>query len=50
MELLTPLTLSIGVIALSVGWIATTLIRVRHGYPLENSWGKAVYPKSDEAK
>ena len=32
------------------GWIFTTWLRVKHGYPLENSWGKAVYPKtSDEA-
>ncbi len=33
-----------------VGWIFTTWLRVRHGYPLEDGWGKAVYPKSsDEA-
>ena len=32
------------------GWVFTTWLRVKHGYPLENSWGKAVYPKtSDEA-
>lgn len=32
------------------GWIFTTWLRVKHGYPLENSWGKAIYPKtSDEA-
>ena len=31
------------------GWIFTTWLRVKHGYPLENSWGKAIYPqKSDE--
>ena len=35
------------VIALS--WVATTWIRVKHGYPLENSWGKTVYPKNDQA-
>lgn len=29
------------------GWIYTTRLRIRHGYPLENSWGKAVYPKTD---
>ena len=33
------------------GWIHTTRLRIKHGYPLENSWGKAVYPKTDnEAK
>lgn len=31
------------------GWVITTWLRVRHGYPLENSWGKAVYPKNDQA-
>jgi hypothetical protein len=28
------------------GWIFTTWLRVRHGYPLEGSWGQAVYPKN----
>jgi hypothetical protein len=28
------------------GWIYTTRLRIKHGYPLENSWGKAVYPKT----
>lgn len=27
-----------------VGWVVTTWLRVRHGYPLETSWGKPVYP------
>jgi hypothetical protein len=31
-----------------VGWIVTTWLRVKHGYPLENSWGKAVYPRSSD--
>jgi hypothetical protein len=26
------------------GWVFTTWLRVRHGYPLENSWGKAMHP------
>lgn len=30
------------------GWIFTTWLRVRHGYPLENSWGTSVYPQKDE--
>jgi hypothetical protein len=33
-----------------IGWIFTTWLRIKNGYPLENSWGKAVYPqKNDEA-
>lgn len=47
--LITPAVMGIGVIAISLGWVATTWIRVKHGYPLENSWGKAVYPKNDQA-
>lgn len=31
------------------GWVLTTWLRIKNGYPLENSWGKAVYPqKNDE--
>ena len=42
----------IGIIALLAigGWVFTTWLRVKHGYPLETSWGKAIYPRtSDEA-
>jgi hypothetical protein len=31
------------------GWVVTTWLRIKHGYPLESSWGKAIYPqKNDE--
>jgi hypothetical protein len=37
---------SIGV----AGWIFTTWMRVKHGYPLDGAWGQAIYPKTgDEA-
>jgi hypothetical protein len=49
MEMLTPAVIGIGVIAMAVAWIVNTWIRVKHGYPLENSWGKPVYPRSDQA-
>src|SRR3989344_5553794 len=41
----------LAIIALSIGgWVFTTWLRVKNGYPLENSWGKAVYPRTgDEA-
>ena len=33
-----------------IGWVVTTWLRMKHGYPLEGGWGQAVYPKaSDEA-
>jgi hypothetical protein len=32
-----------------VGWIFTTWLRVRNGYPLEGTWGQTIYPeKNDE--
>ena len=27
----------------------TTRMKIKNGYPLENSWGKSVYPKNDQA-
>jgi len=30
------------------GWVLTTWLRVRHGYPLDGAWGQAVYPRKDE--
>lgn len=49
MELITETTVILGVVAMSLAWVANTWIRVKNGYPLENSWGKAVYPKNDQA-
>ncbi|ASK87658.1 hypothetical protein [Sphingorhabdus sp. SMR4y] len=40
--------LAVGIVAISVGWVATTWMRVKNGYPLENQWGKSVYPKTDQ--
>lgn len=32
------------------GWVLTTWMRVKNGYPLDGAWGQAIYPKSsDEA-
>ena len=32
------------------GWVVTTWLRIKHGYPLDGAWGQAVYPKTgDEA-
>ena len=38
------LGLSCGILGLG-GWIFTTWYRVKNGYPLENSWGKPLYPQ-----
>ncbi|MDX3883547.1 hypothetical protein CV103_03835 [Sphingomonas fennica] len=30
------------------GWVLTTWLRIKNGYPLDGAWGQAVYPKKDE--
>ena len=43
--------LGLGMIAGIAGWVFTTWMRIKHGYPLENAWGMAVHPKvSTEAQ
>jgi len=29
------------------GWVVTTWLRIKHGYPLDGTWGQPIYPKSD---
>lgn len=31
-----------------LGWVFTTWLRIKHGYPLDGAWGQAVYPKQNE--
>ncbi len=31
-----------------LGWVYTTRLRIKHGYPLDGAWGQAVYPKSND--
>jgi hypothetical protein len=31
-----------------LGWVYTTKLRIKHGYPLEGTWGQAVYPKNND--
>jgi hypothetical protein len=40
----------IAIIAITtLGWVITTAIRARHGYPLTDDWGNTIQPKgSDE--
>ena len=44
-----PVAALVGFAAVA-GWVFTTWLRVKNGYPLDGAWGQAVYPKtSDEA-
>ncbi|MCW3837685.1 hypothetical protein OM513_16685 [Sphingomonas canadensis] len=38
------------IVSVSIGgWVLTTWLRIRNGYPLDGSWGQALYPtKNDE--
>jgi hypothetical protein len=44
MEFLTSPAFAIVGVAAMVGWVFTTWLRVKHGYPLEGSWGQALKP------
>ena len=44
---LAPLIATMGLLAIG-GWVFTTWLRVKHGYPLEGAWGQAIYPKTND--
>tara|TARA_B100000678_G_scaffold122800_1_gene102732 strand:- start:1309 stop:1629 length:321 start_codon:yes stop_codon:yes gene_type:complete len=48
--ILTPEVVAIVGLAGVGGWVLTTWMRIKNGYPLENSWGKAIYPKDSEER
>ena len=47
LEALAPM-IAVGIVSISIGWVMTTWLRIRNGYPLESGWGKSLYPKSLE--
>ena len=42
----TPAIAIVGVAGV-IGWVTTTWMRIKNGYPLESSWGKAIYPQAN---
>ena len=30
------------------GWVFTTWLRIKNGYPLESSWGRPIHPHTDK--
>ena len=37
------------IVAITVGgWVVTTWLRIKNGYPLESSWGQPIHPKTDQ--
>ncbi len=42
-----PMVMIITAIAVG-GWVFTTWLRIKNGYPLDGQWGQALYPKSND--
>lgn len=41
--------LVVAIVAIGVGGsLLHTWLRIKNGYPLQNSWGMAIHPKSDQ--
>ncbi|WP_017670900.1 hypothetical protein [Blastomonas sp. AAP53] len=40
--------LTAGILIITIGVLVNNWLRIKNGYPLENSWGKPVYPKTDQ--
>ena len=37
------------IVSISVGgWVITTWLRIKNGYPLDGAWGQALHPSSDK--
>jgi hypothetical protein len=46
MRLAMPITL---ITALGIGgWVITTWMRIKNGYPLSGTWGQSLYPQSND--
>src|SRR3954462_9017441 len=42
-----PVAVILG-LGMVVGWVVTTWMRIKNGYPLDGSWGQALYPKQND--
>jgi hypothetical protein len=42
-----PVAVILG-LGMVVGWVLTTWMRIKNGYPLDGSWGQALYPKNND--
>ncbi|PQM26173.1 hypothetical protein CVO77_13930 [Sphingopyxis lindanitolerans] len=50
LDILTTIAPVIAIIGVAgvVGWVFTTWLRIKNGYPLDGAWGQAVYPKTSD--
>ncbi|MCP3731441.1 hypothetical protein M9978_13510 [Sphingomonas sp. MG17] len=47
LQLIMPAVAIVGVAGM-FGWMFTTWLRVKNGYPLDGAWGQAIYPQRNE--
>jgi hypothetical protein len=45
-QTIAPIAVIIGVSGV-IGWVFTTWLRIKNGYPLDGQWGQALYPRKD---
>lgn len=50
LEFFTALAPTIAIVGVAgmIGWMFTTWLRIKNGYPLDGAWGQAVYPQKNE--
>jgi hypothetical protein len=50
LEFFTALAPTIAIVGVAgmIGWMFTTWLRIKNGYPLDGSWGQALYPKQND--
>jgi hypothetical protein len=46
LQQLAPFAIGMALIGVG-GWVVTTWLRIKNGYPLDGAWGQAVYPRKD---
>lgn len=46
-QAIAPIAIIVGSLGV-LGWVFTTWLRVKNGYPLDGAWGQAVYPRRNE--
>jgi hypothetical protein len=46
-ETVGPFAMAIVMVAVG-GWVLTTWMRIKNGYPLDGAWGQAIYPKTSD--
>lgn len=46
-EAFAPVAFFVGLAAVG-GWVFTTWLRIKNGYPLDGAWGQAIYPKNND--